>query len=70
MGVADNLRKLDAHSSVSKEFRVYTIQGAFISVLTVIGTWGRFVCVLVPVFGLVDCTDHARLTPKFDFSCV
>ena len=37
MGIADNLRVLDAHSSVSKEFRVYTIQGAVLSVLTVVG---------------------------------
>jgi len=36
MGLSDNLRKLDAHSSVAKEFRVHTVQGAFVSVVTVI----------------------------------
>jgi hypothetical protein len=34
----ERLQKFDSHSSVSKEFRVYTIQGAVLSVVTVIGT--------------------------------
>jgi endoplasmic reticulum-Golgi intermediate compartment protein 3 len=33
--LADRLRKLDTQSSVSSEFRVYTLQGAIVSVLTV-----------------------------------
>ena len=41
MGVADNLRNLDSHSSVSKEFRVYTIHGAILSVFTICGTLHR-----------------------------
>lgn len=32
----DRLKSLDAHSSVSKEFRVYTVQGAVLSVVTVL----------------------------------
>ena len=36
MSVADRLKKLDGHSSVSNEFRVYTIQGAVLSVVTVL----------------------------------
>ena len=39
MGLQESLRKFDSHSSVSKEFRVYTIQGAVLSVVTVIGTY-------------------------------
>lgn len=34
MSLAERLKKLDSHSSVSKEFRVYTVQGAFLSVTT------------------------------------
>jgi hypothetical protein len=30
----DSLKKFDSHSSVSKEFRVYTVQGAALSVVT------------------------------------
>lgn len=36
MGFQENLRKFDNHSSVSKEFRVYTFHGAVLSVVTVI----------------------------------
>lgn len=32
----DRLKKIDAHSSVSNEFRVYTVQGAVVSVATVL----------------------------------
>jgi endoplasmic reticulum-Golgi intermediate compartment protein 3 len=35
MGLQDMLRHLDSHSSVSRELRVYTIQGAVLSVITV-----------------------------------
>jgi len=34
MGFQERLQKLDFHSSVSKEFRVYTVQGAALSILT------------------------------------
>jgi len=33
--LSDRLRRLDAHSSVESEFRVYTFQGAIVSILTV-----------------------------------
>ena len=33
-GFKERLRKMDSHSSVSKEFRVYTAQGATLSVVT------------------------------------
>lgn len=36
MSLQERLKSLDAHSSVSKEFRVYTVQGAVLSVATVI----------------------------------
>jgi len=36
MGFQENLRQFDTQSSVSKEFRVYTVQGAALSVVTVI----------------------------------
>jgi len=36
MGLADALKSIDAHSSVAKEFRVYTVQGAVLSVATVL----------------------------------
>lgn len=36
MSLQERLKRLDTHSSVSKEFRVYTIQGAVLSVATVI----------------------------------
>ena len=36
MVLKDKLRKLDAHSSVPNEFRVYTTSGAVLSVITVI----------------------------------
>ena len=35
MTLSERLKNLDAHSSVSKEFRVYTAQGAILSVVTV-----------------------------------
>ena len=35
MGWEDRLKKIDGHSSVSKEFRVYTTHGAILSVVTV-----------------------------------
>ena len=38
-GFQEKLQKFDSHSSVSKEFRVYTIQGAVLSVVTLIGTY-------------------------------
>jgi hypothetical protein len=37
MAISDRLKNLDAHSSVSKEFRVYTVYGAILSVATVVG---------------------------------
>jgi hypothetical protein len=37
MGLSDSLKKFDAQSSVSKEFRVHTAKGAVISIVTVIG---------------------------------
>lgn len=42
MGFQENLRQFDTQSSVSKEFRVYTVQGAALSVVTVIGTSVNF----------------------------
>ena len=36
MSLKERLKKVDAHSSVSKEFRVYTVQGAVLSVVTVL----------------------------------
>ena len=36
MTLSERLRKLDSHSSVSKEFRVYTTHGAVLSILTVL----------------------------------
>lgn len=36
MGIGDRLKNLDAQSSVSSEFRVYTLHGAVLSVVTVI----------------------------------
>ena len=36
MSLSDRLKNLDAQSSVSKEFRVYTTQGAFLSVTTLL----------------------------------
>ena len=36
-GFKERLRKLDSHSSVSKEFRVYTIHGAALSIVTCFG---------------------------------
>jgi endoplasmic reticulum-Golgi intermediate compartment protein 3 len=36
MGLQERLKSFDAHSSVSNEFRVYTAQGAVLSVVTVI----------------------------------
>eukprot|EP00934_Nitzschia_sp_Nitz4_P001586 Nitzschia sp. Nitz4//scaffold62_size106224//104308//105701//NITZ4_004376-RA/size106224-augustus-gene-0.107-mRNA-1//-1//CDS//3329555916//1586//frame0 len=36
MGIADRLKSLDNHSTVSKEFRVYTAQGAALSVVTIL----------------------------------
>jgi hypothetical protein len=32
----DELRSLDGHSSVSKDFRVYSLQGAVLSVVAVV----------------------------------
>ena len=37
VGFADRLKKMDAHSTVNNEFRVYTMQGAILSVITVAG---------------------------------
>jgi hypothetical protein len=37
MGIAEKLSSLDAHSGVSKEFRVYTVHGAVLSVATLVG---------------------------------
>ena len=34
MSLSERLKKVDAHSSVSKEFRVYTLSGAILSVVT------------------------------------
>ena len=34
---AEKLKNLDGHSTVSKEFRVYTVQGAALSVVTILG---------------------------------
>ena len=39
MGIREKLQKFDTHSAVSKEFRVYSVQGAAISVLTVSGKY-------------------------------
>jgi endoplasmic reticulum-Golgi intermediate compartment protein 3 len=36
MGLQERLKSFDAHSSVSNEFRVYTAQGAILSIVTVI----------------------------------
>jgi len=36
MSLQERLKKVDAHSSVSSEFRVYTVQGAVLSVATVL----------------------------------
>ncbi len=38
-GFKERLRKLDSHSSVSKEFRVYTVHGAALSVVTCLGAF-------------------------------
>jgi hypothetical protein len=37
MGIAEHLSSIDAHSGVSKEFRVYTVHGAVLSVATIVG---------------------------------
>jgi hypothetical protein len=37
MGFTERLKNFDGHSTVSKEFRVYTAQGAALSVITLIG---------------------------------
>ena len=37
MGLVDRLKNFDGHSSVSKEFRVYSLQGAILSVVTILG---------------------------------
>ena len=39
MGLKDKLKTLDSHSTVSSEFRVYSIQGAVLSILTLTGKW-------------------------------
>ena len=39
MEIKERLRKFDSHSSVSKEFRVFTIQGAALSVVTCLGAF-------------------------------
>ena len=44
MEFKERLRKFDSHSSVSKEFRVFTIQGAALSVVTCLGA---FLCLCV-----------------------
>ena len=36
MSFSERLKKFDSHSSVAKEFRVYTVQGAVLSVVTVL----------------------------------
>lgn len=43
MSIQDRLRQLDSHSSVSKELRVYTIQGAVLSVVTVVAILYLFI---------------------------
>ena len=43
MSFAESLKKYDSHSTVSKEFRVYTIQGAVLSVVTIIGASVRMI---------------------------
>ena len=37
--IKDRLKNLDTHSSVSKEFRVYTLHGAVLSMITVVGAY-------------------------------
>lgn len=44
-GFAEKLKNYDSHSSVSKEFRVYTVQGAVLSVVTLLG---KSLWILVP----------------------
>jgi len=39
MAIADRLKTLDTQSSVSKEFRVYTLHGAILSIITVAGKY-------------------------------
>ncbi len=46
-GFKERLRKLDSHSSVSKEFRVYTIHGAALSVVTCLGAWQETILLLI-----------------------
>lgn len=36
MGIADRLKRMDAHSSVSSEFRVHTVEGALLSMVTLV----------------------------------
>ena len=36
MGIAEQLRNLDGHSTVSKEFRVYTVHGAVVTLFTLL----------------------------------
>jgi hypothetical protein len=45
MAISDRLKNLDGHSSVSKEFRVYTVSGAILSVATLVGKDATFVCI-------------------------
>lgn len=40
-GFAERIKNLDGHSTVSKEFRVYTVQGAALSVVTILGTYRK-----------------------------
>jgi hypothetical protein len=52
-GFAEKLKNYDSHSSVSKEFRVYTVQGAVLSVATLLGKLFSGSCD-VPPSGTVD----------------
>lgn len=36
MGIGDSLKRLDGHSTISKEFRVHTVQGAVLSTITLV----------------------------------
>ncbi len=59
MSLADRLKKFDAHSSVAKEFRVHTTQGAVLSVVTILGMSIGLLCFsfsprLSQIFDLVD----------------
>mmetsp|Transcript_10487 Transcript_10487/g.13891 ORF Transcript_10487/g.13891 Transcript_10487/m.13891 type:complete len:416 (-) Transcript_10487:55-1302(-) len=75
--LSDRLRRLDAHSSVESEFRVYTFQGAIVSILTV--TLVVYLTLQEAFFNFqftktdsvhVNATNPAGLEMEFDLTLV